>query len=91
MFPIGDDNSVRRLVPLAAYALIVLNVLFFLLEMGGGATVNEFQSKILPALANGLNQLVKDNNAAAPLLLQAFDSDKDKTTLALELEKKLYQ
>jgi hypothetical protein len=54
--------------------------------IGGGVTVNEFQSKILPALANGLNQLVQDNNAAAPLLLQAFDSDKDKTILAQELE-----
>ena len=36
MFPIGDDNSARRLVPLVTYALIVLNVLFFLVEMSGG-------------------------------------------------------
>jgi membrane associated rhomboid family serine protease len=36
MFPIGDDNSSRRTVPLVAYALIVLNVLFFLIEQSGG-------------------------------------------------------
>ena len=36
MLPIGDDNSSRRTVPLVAYALIVLNVLFFLVEMSGG-------------------------------------------------------
>jgi membrane associated rhomboid family serine protease len=36
MFPIGDDNSSRRIVPLVTYALIVLNVLFFLVEMNGG-------------------------------------------------------
>ncbi len=36
MFPIGDDNSSRRTVPLVTYALIVLNVLFFFVEMSGG-------------------------------------------------------
>jgi hypothetical protein len=36
MFPIGDDDSSRRTVPLVTYALIVLNVLFFFLEQGGG-------------------------------------------------------
>lgn len=36
MLPIGDDNSARRLVPLVTYALIVLNVLFFFVEMSGG-------------------------------------------------------
>lgn len=36
MFPIGDDNSSRRTVPLVTYVLIVLNVLFFLVEMSGG-------------------------------------------------------
>jgi membrane associated rhomboid family serine protease len=39
MFPIGDDNSSRRTVPLVTYALIVVNVLVFLVELGGG---NEF-------------------------------------------------
>src|SRR5512133_2335219 len=36
MFPIGDDDSGRRTVPLVTYALIVVNVLFFLVEMNGG-------------------------------------------------------
>lgn len=36
MMPIGDDNTSRRIVPLVTYALIVLNVLFFLVEMSGG-------------------------------------------------------
>jgi len=36
MFPIGDDNSARRTVPLVTYALIALNVLFFIVELTGG-------------------------------------------------------
>ncbi|HEX9119894.1 MAG TPA: rhomboid family intramembrane serine protease [Terriglobales bacterium] len=38
MFPIGDDDSARRTVPLVTYALIALNVLFFLVELSGGDT-----------------------------------------------------
>ncbi len=36
MFPIGDDNSTRRIVPIVTYILIVLNVLFFFVELSGG-------------------------------------------------------
>ncbi len=36
MFPIGDDNSARRTVPVVTYVLIVLNVLFFFVELSGG-------------------------------------------------------
>jgi hypothetical protein len=36
MFPIGDDNSARRSVPVVTYVLIVLNLLFFLVELSGG-------------------------------------------------------
>ena len=36
MLPIGDDDSTRRTVPLVTYALIVLNVLFFFVELAGG-------------------------------------------------------
>jgi membrane associated rhomboid family serine protease len=36
MFPIGDDNTSRRTFPLVTYALIALNVLFFLVELSGG-------------------------------------------------------
>jgi membrane associated rhomboid family serine protease len=36
MFPIGDDNSGRRIFPVVTYVLIALNVLFFFIELGGG-------------------------------------------------------
>ena len=36
MFPIGDDNTGRRIFPVVTYALIVLNVLFFFVELSGG-------------------------------------------------------
>jgi membrane associated rhomboid family serine protease len=36
MLPIGDDNSTRRSVPVVTFVLIVLNVLFFLVELSGG-------------------------------------------------------
>ena len=36
MFPIGDDDSQERTVPVVTYALIALNVLFFLVELSGG-------------------------------------------------------
>ena len=36
MFPIGDDDSARRSVPVVTYALILLNVLVFLLELTAG-------------------------------------------------------
>ena len=36
MFPIGDDNTGRRTVPVVTYALIALNILFFLVELSGG-------------------------------------------------------
>ena len=36
MLPLGDDDSARRTFPLVTYALIVLNVLFFFVELSGG-------------------------------------------------------
>jgi membrane associated rhomboid family serine protease len=36
MMPIGDDNTGRRITPIVTYALIVVNVLVFLLELSGG-------------------------------------------------------
>src|SRR5262249_30924490 len=36
MFPIGDDNSQERTVPVVTYALVGLNVLVFLLELSAG-------------------------------------------------------
>jgi len=36
MFPLGDDNTSRRLTPYVTYALIALNVLVFFFELVGG-------------------------------------------------------
>jgi len=36
MFPIGDDNSQRRTVPVVTWALVAINVIVFLLELAGG-------------------------------------------------------
>jgi membrane associated rhomboid family serine protease len=36
MFPIGDDDSSRRTFPAVTYALIALNVVFFLVELESG-------------------------------------------------------
>jgi len=36
MIPLGDDNSARRTVPVVTYAFIVINVLFFLVELSAG-------------------------------------------------------
>jgi membrane associated rhomboid family serine protease len=36
VFPIGDDDTSRRTVPIVTYALIALNVLFFFAEQSGG-------------------------------------------------------
>src|SRR5918912_2142201 len=34
MLPIGDDNSARRIFPVVTYALIAVNVVVFLTELG---------------------------------------------------------
>jgi membrane associated rhomboid family serine protease len=36
MMPLGDDNSLRKLTPFVTYILIAMNVIFFLVELGGG-------------------------------------------------------
>ena len=36
MIPIGDDDSQRRTTPVVTYALIAINVLFFLVELSAG-------------------------------------------------------
>ena len=56
-------------------------------KLGGGVTVEEFRGKLLPAIADGLNLIIKENNTAATPLLKAFDSDKDGTITTPELEK----
>jgi rhomboid family protein len=59
MLPIGDDNSARRTVPVVTYALIAINVLFFLVELTAGDTFIERWS-VIPSqlLANPLAEFI---------------------------------
>jgi membrane associated rhomboid family serine protease len=36
LLPIGDDNRFRRITPYITYFLIILNIIFFLIEVNGG-------------------------------------------------------
>lgn len=56
-------------------------------KLGGGVTVEEFRGKLLPAIADGLNLIIKANTTASTPLLKAFDSDKDGMITTQELEK----
>lgn len=38
MMPLGDDNSLRKSIPVVTYILIVINILFFIAEIMGGET-----------------------------------------------------
>ena len=55
-------------------------------KLGGGVTVDEFRGKLLPAIAGGLNQIIKADNAVASTLLKTFDSDQNGTITIEELE-----
>lgn len=55
-------------------------------KLGGGVTVDEFHGKLLPAIAGGLNQLIKTNKAMGNTLLQTFDADHDGAITVQELE-----
>ncbi len=55
-------------------------------RLGGGVTVDEFRSKLLPAIAAGLNQVLDVNPAAASIVRQTFDSDGNATISVEELE-----
>jgi len=41
MFPIGDDNTSRKSIPIVTYILVALNVLFFIVELNGGTAFVE--------------------------------------------------
>jgi membrane associated rhomboid family serine protease len=53
MLPLGDDNSARRTTPVVTYALIAINVLFFLVELtAGDAFINRWSVVPRELLAN---------------------------------------
>ena len=48
MLPIGDDNSNRRTIPYVTYLIILVNVIFFLIELAGGESV-EYTFSFIPS------------------------------------------
>jgi len=36
MMPLGDDNSLRKSIPIVTWTLIAINILFFFIELSGG-------------------------------------------------------
>jgi len=55
-------------------------------KLGGGITVDEFRTGLLPTIAEGLTGIAKLNNAGANTLLKNFDSNGDGTITTKELE-----
>ena len=59
MFPIGDDDSARKTIPLVNYALIALNVLFFVFElMNGDAFIEKWAFVPSRFLANPIGDFL---------------------------------
>ena len=65
MFPIGDDNTARRALPVVTYALIAANVLFFLVELNGGQAFIQ-QWAFIP------RRFTEDPAGAAPTIFTAM-------------------
>jgi len=55
-------------------------------RLGGGLGVDEFRGKLLPTIADGLNQTIKADKAAADAILPVLDSNHDGTITVQELE-----
>jgi hypothetical protein len=55
-------------------------------KLGGGVTVKDFHTQFLPALADGLNQVIQTDKTAANVLLQAFDADQNGAISPGEIE-----
>jgi hypothetical protein len=55
-------------------------------KLGGGVTVDEFRGKLLPVVADGLNQVAKADPTAANILMTTFDSNRDGSITVPELE-----
>jgi membrane associated rhomboid family serine protease len=65
MFPIGDDNTARRSLPVVTYALIAANVVFFLVELNGGQAFIQ-QWAFIP------RRFTQDPYEAAPTIFTAM-------------------
>jgi membrane associated rhomboid family serine protease len=65
LFPIGDDNSSRRTLPVVTYALIALNVLVFSIELNqGGSFIRQWA--VVP------RQLVANPSAEIPTIFTSM-------------------
>ena len=65
LFPIGDDNSSRRTLPVVTYALIALNVLVFFIELNqGGSFIRQWA--VVP------RQLVANPSAEIPTIFTSM-------------------
>jgi membrane associated rhomboid family serine protease len=65
LFPVGDDNSSRRPLPVVTYALIALNVLVFFIELNQGESFIR-QWAVVP------RQLVANPSAEIPTIFTAM-------------------
>ena len=65
LFPIGDDNSSRRPLPVVTYALIALNVLVFIIELNQGESFIR-QWAVVP------RQLVANPSAEIPTIFTSM-------------------
>jgi hypothetical protein len=54
--------------------------------LGGGVTVTDFRENLLPAIANGLNQIIKADPSVGGTLQPLLDSDKNGNITAQELQ-----
>ena len=55
-------------------------------KLGGGVTGDQFRGNLLPAIAEGLNLIIKTDQARANTLLLIFDADKNGLITTQELE-----
>lgn len=55
-------------------------------KLGGGLAVEEFRSKLLPAIVEGLNLVIKTDKTVANTILPLFDSDSNGTITIQEFE-----
>lgn len=55
-------------------------------KIGGGITSEEFRGNLLPAIAEGINQVTKADQTAANTLLPIFDADGNGTITSEELQ-----
>lgn len=55
-------------------------------KLGGGVTAEEFRSKLLPAVTDGLNQIMKTDKDMAGTVLSMLDADHNGSISAQEVE-----